>query len=421
MAKRSIKNALSDTAIKAAKPKDRAFTMPDGNGLQLLIKPNGSKIWEVRYTVNGKAGKTTIGTYPTVSLADARKKRDEYKKMAYEGINPVHAKREARRAAESAEKGQFHLIVKEWADSLTCSKAHAAKRYRAFERDMFPYFCNYDKDHSIISSRHISDITHDELFKAIKTKEIQTPETAMRLYRDTKSIWEYAISSGYTEIMTPLKIKKSTLPKPVKKHYPKITDERVLRELLNAIERYRGQPITRLMLKFVAIVPLRAENLCNLRWEQIDLEQGVLTIRRSEMKVKDTNLPDFVVPLPRQAREILEEVHQITGWGQWVFHGLKNIHAPINPETGNKALRLMGFNDEASGRKQTLHSFRGTFRSLAETYRQIHGKPFEVMERCLDHHEKNRTVRAYSHQADYTAQIGELLQWWADHLEKGIK
>ncbi len=418
MANRSIQDALSDATIKTAKAKEKAYHLPDGNGLQLLIKPNGTKTWEIRYTINGKTTKTTAGNYPTVKLKEARKKRDEYKELAYKGINPVQAKREAKAKREAANKGQFHLVVREWADNLTCSKPYADKRYRAYERDMFPYFCKYDKQHNILSSQHINEIKHEDLFKAIKAKEVQTPETAKRLYQDAKLIWEHAISSGYTEVMTPLKIKKSSLPKPQKKHYAKITDAATLNELLHEIDKYKGQPITRLMLQFVCRIPLRAENLCKLRWEQIDLDKGLLTIKRSNMKVKDSNLPDFNVLLPQQAIEILREVHNITGWGQWVFHGLKNIHTHINQETGNKALRMMGFNDEERGRKQTLHSFRGTFRSLVETHRQEHNASFETMERCLDHHEKRAEVRAYSHEADYTKQMGDLFQWWCNYLDE---
>ncbi len=420
MANRSIHKALTDTAARAAKAQEKPYTLPDGNGLQLLIKPNGSKVWEIRYTVHGKAKKTTAGTYPATTLKQAREKRDEYKALAQQDINPVQAKREAKQAKIAEQKGQFHLVVQEWADALQCGKAYADKRYRAMERDLFPYFCKYDSSHNIVSSKHIAEIEHGELNKAIQAKAVATAETAKRLYQDSKLIWEHAISHGYTEVMTPLKIKKSVLPKPKKKHYPKITDEAALKELLEAIDRYKGQPITRLMLKFVAIVPLRAENLCKLRWEQVDLEKGVLTIRRAEMKVKDSNLPDFIVPLPHQAVEVLTEVHQLTGWGQWVFHGLQNIHAPINTETGNKALRIMGFTDEEAGRKQTLHSFRGTFRSLVETHRQEHGASFETMERCLDHQEKRAEVRAYSHKSDYTKQMGELFQWWSDYLD-GVK
>lgn len=417
MANRSIRKSLNDTQIRGAKSKDKEYALPDGDGLQLLVKPNGSKLWVIRYTLNGKARKTTAGNYPEVSLANARKKRDEIRTMAVNGTDPIVSKKEAKKEMESQKKGQFHLVVREWANNLTCSKSYADKRYRAYERDMFPYFCTYDKNHKIKSSTLIKDIKHEQLFKAIKAKEVQTPETAKRLYQDAKLIWEHAISSGYTEIMTPLKIKKSSLPKPQKKHYAKITDESILKELLYEINKYKGQPITRLMLQFVTIIPLRAENLCKLRWEQIDLDRGTLTIKRPEMKVKDTNLPDFNVHLPHQVIDILREVYNITGWGQWVFHGLKNLHAPINAETGNKALRSMGFNDEEKGRKQTLHSFRGTFRSLVDTHEKKHNASYETKERCLDHQEKKLESRAYSHEADYSEQMGELFQWWADFLD----
>ncbi|MEA3521469.1 MAG: integrase arm-type DNA-binding domain-containing protein [Campylobacterota bacterium] len=416
MANRSIQNALSDTAIKTAKPTNKAYTMPDGNGLQLLIKPNGKKSWEVRFTIDGKTTKTSIGTYPTVKLKEARDKRDQYKELAYQGINPLEAKREAKRQKESEQKGQFHLIVKEWSDSLACKDITRKKIYRMFERDVFPYFCKYDDKHEIISSQHIASIKHNELLKVITNKKHTAAETAKRIYQESQRLWLYAIAHDYTETLITAKIDKSVLPKPEVKHMPKISDEETLKELLKKIEEYKGNIITRYLLKFVTLIPLRAENLCLLRWEQVDLEKGTLTIARADMKQKDKNLPDFNVLLPHQAIDLLKEVHNLTGWGQWVFHGLRNMHNHINKETANKALRLMGFTDEGAKRKQTLHSFRGTFRSLVETHRQKHNKPFEVMERCLDHHEKNAVARAYSHEADYSEQMGELFQWWSDYL-----
>jgi integrase len=155
-----------------------------------------------------------------------------------------------------------------------------------------------------------------------------------------------------------------------------------------------------------------------LRWHQIDFDKAIITIPREEMKTDDENLPDFVIPLPKQALDILQEVKEIHGWGQWVFHGLQDHFKHVNKNTGNKALKNMGFNDEKNGRKQTLHSFRGTFRSLSETYAKEHGVSFEVRERALDHHEQNKVVRAYTHKADYTEQMRELMQWWANFLDK---
>lgn len=417
MANRSLYNALTNTQIKKARPRDKEYTLPDGNGLQLRIKPNGSKLWEIRYTLNSKARKNTAGKYPAVSLADARKKRDEYQQLIAKDIDPIEAKHEAKLEAEAATKGQFHLIVKEWTDSLTCGDSTRKKIYRMFERDVFPYFCKYDEKHDITSSAHISNITNSDILKVITNKRHTAEETAYRIFQESNRLWLYAIAHDYTDVLITAKIDRSVLPNPRVKHLPKISNEETLRELLQSIDTYKGSVITRYLLKFVTLIPLRAENVCLLRWEQIDMEKGMLTIKRAEMKLKDENLPDFVVMLPHQAVTLLKEVHEVTGWGQWVFHGLRNIHNHINKESANKALRIMGFTDEAGKRKQTLHSFRGTFRSLVETHRLKHNMPYEVMERCLDHHEKNAVARAYSHEADYSKQMGELFQWWSNYLD----
>ena len=191
---------------------------------------------------------------------------------------------------------------------------------------------------------------------------------------------------------------------------------------MRAIDVYKGDGgiIVKNVLRFVSLLPLRAENLCTLKWEQVNFEKAIITIPRQDMKVKNKNLPDFTLPLPHQAVSILKEIQAITGWGVWVFHGARNNKVHVNKESGNKALRIMGFIDEVNGRKQTLHSFRGTFRSLTETYATQHKASFEVRERCIDHNERNEAVRAYTHKADYTEQMRELLQWWANYLE-GVK
>ncbi|HLD23838.1 MAG TPA: integrase arm-type DNA-binding domain-containing protein [Sulfuricurvum sp.] len=417
---------LTDTEIKTAKPKEKEYTLPDGNGLQLNIKPDGRKVWEIRYTIEGKAKKTTGGTYPAVTLAKARAKRDELKSKVLSGIDPIQEKKEIKAILEAKEieietalATQFHLITYEWLSTLKSAEITATKRRRAFERDIFPHFCTYDENHKIISSKQIGEITHGELLKIITEKGKATPETANRLFVDCNRLWTYAVSHDYIDINITHKIDKSTVPKGEKVNLPKITDEKILGELIRTIDTYYGEGgvIVRNLLRFVSLIPLRADNLCKLRWEQVEFEKEVMTIPRSEMKVKNKNLSDFIVPLPHQALSILKEIHPITGWGQWVFHGVKDTLNHVNHESGNKALRIMGFVDEAKGRKQTLHSFRGTFRSLSETYATTHKASFEVRERCLDHHEKKEAVRAYIHKADYTEQMRELLQWWADYLD----
>ncbi|MGD9970410.1 MAG: tyrosine-type recombinase/integrase [Sulfuricurvum sp.] len=418
---------LTDTEIKNAKPKDKEYTLSDGNGLQIVVKTNGRKIWEIRYTINGKAKQTTAGTYPTVSLKEARMKRDELKGKISSGIDPILEKKEAKQqkaqtaeAEAAAVKTQLHNVFYEWLATFTkLADITVAKRKRAFERDIFPHFCTYDKNHRIVSSKQIGEITHGELLKIITEKGKTAAETASRLFIDCNRLWTYAVSHEYTDLNICMRIDKSVVPKGEKVNLPKITDEKILGELMRSIDEYHGEGgvIVRNLLRFVSIIPLRADNLCKLQWDQVDFEKAIITIPRADMKVKNKNLPDFIIPLPHQALDILQETYKMTGWGQWVFHGLDDMKQHVNKESGNKALRIMGYTDEANGRKQTLHSFRGTFRSLTETYAKDHKASFEVRERCLDHHEKKEAVRAYIHKADYTDQMRELFQWWADYLD----
>lgn len=421
---------LTDTEIKKLKPnieENKDYTKADGNGLQLLVKTDGRKIWEIRYTVNGKAKKTTLGTYPTVTLAKARAMRDEYKSKSFEGIDPIDERKKAKEiiAEKEAEnqamsEGQFHKVAYGWLNSLTNAENTHKKRLTSFENDIFPSFCTYDKHKHIVSSKHIKDITHPELLKVLLEKEKTAPVVANRRYIDCKRLWRYAINHGHTEINTPDRISIDAFKKHEVKHRPKITDEKVLGEMLRAIDSYKGEGgvIVRNVLRLTALTMLRIGNLATLKWDNIHLKKGAITIKRSEMKVKDKNLPDFVLPLSRQAIEILKETKELTGWGEWVFHGIKDNRYHVNKESGNKALRKMGFTDEESGRKQTLHSFRGTYASLARTHHKDHGAVFEALERVLDHQEGNQVVRAYAHMADYTEQMRELLQWWADFLDE---
>lgn len=425
MARKAV--PLTDTEIKKAKSAEKDYKLFDGGGLFLLIKPTGGKLWRLKYLFEGKEKLISLGTYPETTLAEARAKRDEYKREIAKGIDPSAERKESKAKIEekaieeqAAVEGQFHRVAYEWLATLDNDESTHTKRVSSFEKDIFPYLCTYNERHIIISSKHIKEITHPELLRILKLKEKTAPEVAKRRFRDCKRLWRYAINHGYTEINVPDRITSDAFLPHKEKHIPKVTDEKILGELLRAIEQYKGEGgvIVRNVLRFVSIMPLRADNLCKLRWNQVDLDKAIITIPRSEMKVKDHNLPDFVLPIPLQAVNILKEVREITGWGQWVFHGLKDRFDHVNLNSGNKALKNMGFNDETNGRKQRQHSFRGTFRSLSETYAKEHGVSFEVRERALDHHEQNKVVRAYTHKADYTEQMRELMQWWADFLDK---
>ncbi|AAP76866.1 tyrosine-type recombinase/integrase [Helicobacter hepaticus] len=271
----------------------------------------------------------------------------------------------------------------------------------------------------IVSSLHIRDIHHSQISKIIMQLQLRIPEGAKRLLAHCYNIWQFALSRGLAEFNIIANIDKKTILLPKSdRHYAKITDRVVLGELMRAIDSYPNSIIIKCALQFVAIIPLRASNLALLKWEYIDFESKTLTIPRGNMKVKSNHLTDFTLPLPRQAIEILQEIKQFTGWGKLVFHASTKIHSPLVMESLNKALRSMGFADEKRGRKQTIHSFRGTFRSLCNTYQSEHNASFEIKEAVLDHKVGNRVTEAYLYKVEYVEQIRPLLQWWADFLDR---
>ena len=268
MAKRAVA-PLTDTQIKNAKSKDKDYLLADGNGLYLNIKIIGTKVWTVRYTVESTPKKTTIGNYPSVTLQQAREKAKEYQAKAKRGINPTIERKELKHIELEIKEGQFHLVAYGWLkimETKTGDRTHK-KRVSAFERDIFPTFCSYDKDRKIRNSKHIKDITHKELLKCIKDKEQSAPETAHRLLADCSRLWLYAVSNGHADFNITANISKDALVKNSVKHIPKITDEKILGELLRAIDRYSGSKITRNALRFVSILPLRRERLAQLKWE----------------------------------------------------------------------------------------------------------------------------------------------------------
>ena len=419
----------TDKEIKLLKPRSKEYAVTDKytKGLQLLIRVDGGKQWIFRYSSplfkdkhnKAKRRKMGFGSYPTVSLLDARDKANTLKTQIAKGIDPLECKQEAKMQIAIEDQSQFHKVVYQWIDEILCvinTDSTTGRIQRVFENDLFPFFCEYDENRKIIASVPIKDIVHAELLFALKQKSITAKETARRLLAHCNRLWIFAISYGYCEYNIVANISREALPRPRAKHYAKVTDEKILGQLLKDINNYKGHIIIRSALKLLPYVMLRAENLTMLKWEYIDFEKRLLIIPRNKMKVKNKNIDDFILPLTDRAIEILLEIKPITDWSKWVFHGITNIHTYLNPATVNKALKTMGYDDEMQGTKQTIHSFRGTFRSLVETYANEHKAPFEVKESILDHQEANSVVRAYTHKADYTKQARELLEWWERFL-----
>jgi len=403
---------LQALTLKSLKPKDKPYTLSDGNGLSLLIKTDGAKLWEFRYTSPTilKRRKTSLGKYPDVPLTTARDKAREYRELIAKDIDPIDQSKEIKQIIKTNQKGLFDKVVDEWfiKQKKELAKSTYTRKVGQFENDVKPFF----------KGRLISTIKHPEIVKLLEMKATKAPKSASRLFQYLNNLWQFATMKGYCEFNIIANIHKKTILTPQKKkNYPKITEPEALKELIQAIYTYKGSYSTKNALKFVLHLPLRADNLVNLKWEQIDFDKNLLTIPRPQMKAKDENMADFKMPLTKQVIEILNE-QRLFATGTFIFKTDGYADVPICNETPNRALERMGFNDESIGKKIRLHGFRGTFRSLADTNQSEHNVSYEAKERALDHLPKNAVERAYTHKADYIKELEVLMQWWSNYLDR---
>ena len=401
-------NILKDKEIKEAKAKEKLYFFNDGGGLRLAVKPNGTKLWEFRFTINSKRNVTTFKTYPTVTLEQARKKRDEYQKLINDGINPIEYFKQLKEENILDKNGMFLNISFEWLkkeEARTSPNTHINK-VRAFEKDIIPFLKN----------KHIKEIAIKDVVKILEIKLLQSHDVATKIFSYLDSLFRYSVYKGYCNrnILNDIK-RGDIIPSKKYRHYSKITDIDKFKELVNAIYTYSGSHSVRGALKLVLHLPFRAENVCNLKWEYVDFEKKVITIPRSEMKIKDINLDDFKLPMSEEVENILRDQYEISGYQEWVFLGTNN-RSPINSESPNKALKIMGFNDEANGKKITLHGFRGTCRSLLDTLDTENKFSFEAKEKLLDHHNNSKVVRAYTNKSDYFEHIKPIVYFWSDFV-----
>lgn len=400
-----ITTPLSDTKIKKLMYQKTNNMHTDGKGLSLIVKPDNKKVWEFRYTspTTLKRRKTSFKNYPEISLKQARNKRKYYINLINDGIDPIDYYKEKKAKIKQEKKGLFENVAIEWIERQEKNLAPSTyKRKKALiANDVISHF----------KGRTISSIKHPEVVTILENKSNTAPETAKRLFNYLDDLWRYATMKGYCDFNIISNIHKSILKKVPNNSYAKITDPVILKELINAIYSYQGHISTRNLLKFVLHVPLRANNLVTLKWDYINFDKKLLTIPRELMKNKRTNLPDFKMPLSDEVIEILKEQHIYTKNRSYVFVGDKGEH--IHPETGNQVLKKSDFNNEAKGRKQRMHSFRGTFRSIAETE---HTANDNVKEIALDHFTKDRVKLAYINKANYEKQLRELMEWWSGFI-----
>lgn len=409
MANKKIK-PLTDTEIKNAKPKEKKYTLSDGNGLQLAVKPDGKKVWEIRYTIEGKPKATTGGTYPTVSLKDARAKRDELKAKITNGIDPIKEKKLIKvetKATELDSLNTFRLCAADYFNLIRSkiSEGHFDKQWQRLESNILPF----------IGNKHIKDITRDEVLQCLtRIQDRGAIEEAHRNYNIVSQVYQYSIANRRCERNIAADISaKWTLQPVIKKNFPTITDPKEIGKLLRAIDGYQGDYSVRCALQIMPYIALRPANIREMQWNEIDFEKGILTIPADKMKMKR----EHMVPLVPIVLDILRELYKLTGEGQYCFATSRYKSSPLSNNTLNASLIRLGY----SNKEIVPHGFRAMFSTIANENIPQHAYTYEVIEKHLAHEQKSKVGAAYN-RAQYWEQRVGLMQWWAyflDEVKKG--
>ena len=395
----NMKKPLSDPAIKKqAKPKDKPYKLADGGGMYLEVMPNGSKYWRLKYRFDEKEKRLALGVYPDVSLAEARTRRDEARKLLAKNVDPGEHRKATKAAKAERAANSFEIVAREWfaKQSATWSESHGSRIIQRLERDIFPW----------IGGKPISDITAPDLLKVLRRiEERGAVETAHRAHQNCGQVFRYAIATGRAE-RDPSPDLKGALPPVKQSHHAAITDPKAIGELLRAIDGYQGQFVTMCALRLAPLFFVRPGELRKAEWAEFDLDKAEWNIPAERMKMREPHL----VPLSTQAVKILRELHALTGSGRYVFPGARTNGRPMSDNAVLAALRRMGFaKDEMSG-----HGFRAMARTILDEVLQV--RP-DFIEHQLAHAVRDPNGRAYNRTA-HLAERRKMMQQWADYLDK---
>ncbi|MBP7610155.1 MAG: tyrosine-type recombinase/integrase [Steroidobacteraceae bacterium] len=389
--------ALSDTAIRNAKPASRPIKLFDERGLFLLISPAGGKWWRFRYRFGGKHKTLSMGVYPDVSLRDARERRDAARKLLAHEVDPGEQRKAVKAAKTERAGNSFEVIGREWFAKYSPNWAagHSDKILRRLERDIFPW----------LGGRPIAEIAAFELLATLRRIESRGAiETAHRAQQNCSQVFRYAVATGRAE-RDPTADLRGALTPVKERHHASITDPKRVGELMRAIDGYRGSFITKCALRLAPLVFVRPGELRKAEWVECDLDGAEWRIPAARMKAREQH----IVPLSRQAVAILRELHGLTGAKQHLFPGVRTHGRAMSENTVNAALRRLGYaKDEMTG-----HGFR----SMASTLLNEQGWHRDAIERQLAHAERNNVRAAYNF-AEHLPERRKMMQAWADYLDK---
>lgn len=380
--------------VETAKPKDKIYKIADGGGLYLQVNPNGSKYWRMKYHYAGKEKKLSFGTYPTITLAEARKRRDEAKKIHADGKDPGEVKKAENLEKNLSEGRTFAAIATEWYNAKVSgwSASYADYVDRAFKNNVFPY----------IGNRPISEIEPLELLAVLQRIESRGAcELANKVRQRCGEVFRYAIVTGRarynpaSDLVIAMKSYKRT-------HYPFLLPPE-LPEFLYKLENYTGSIVTREATKLLMLTGLRTVELRMGEWCEIDFTQKIWEVPPTRMKMRK----EHIVPLSDQAIQSLQILKELTGRYRYIFAGRNDVNRPISDASVNMVLKKIGYDKKATG-----HGFRHTMSTV------LHEQGFNSawIEMQLAHTDKNSIRGTYNH-ARYLEGRREMMQWYADYLD----
>lgn len=385
---------LTAAAIKASEGK--SGKLADGGGLYLLTKDSGARLWRMKYRFAGKERLLSFGAYPEVTLAEARKRRDEARAILRDGGDPGAIKRAKKLAAKAGAANSFAAIAAEWLAKQKAKMAPATYEKARWTLE--------DLAGPWLGARPIAEIDAPEMLAVLRRIEARgAHETAHRTKQRCGQIFRYAIATGRASADPTASLRGALVPVKVTARAA-ITDAGKVGELLRAIDGYSGHFVTRCALRLAPLLFVRPGELRAMQWDELDLEAALWRIPASRMKMREAH----AVPLSKQAVAILRELAPLTGRGRYCFPSLQTANRPMSENTVNAALRRLGYDKDT----MTGHGFR----AMASTRLNELGWAPDVIERQLAHAERNK-VRAAYNRAQYMVERVRMMQAWADYLD----
>lgn len=389
--------ALTDTAIRNARPGERDYKLADGGGLYLLVTKAGGRLWRLKYRAHDVERKLSIGKYPAVSLGDARKARDAARAKASAGDDPAAAKRRERIKAKLAAGTTFGAVALEYIGKAeregrapaTITKLHWAREWLQ----------------PAIGHRPVDQVEPHELLAVLRKQEASgNLETARRTRAFASRVFRYAVATARAK-GDPAALLLGAIAAPQPKHLAAIIEGKRAGDLLRAIAGYTGQPITRIALALAPHVFVRPGELRQAEWSEIDFDAAVWRIPAGRMKQRR----EHVVPLSRQSLDLFRQAQALTAGRRYVFPALGRATSPMSENTVGAALRRMGFKAD----EMTAHGFR----AMASTLLNESGKwSPDAIERALAHKDGDQVRAAYHRGAHWKERVA-MAEWWSDHVE----